>query len=210
MYEEIVPGVYDVTCRVAEAGNRYRVFLFTGGTPTLVDAGFADTAPVVSETIDEIGVEPERLVVTHADGDHVGGFDAMVERYGVETYLPEQSEVDVEHDPDHRYGDGDEIGRFTAVHAPGHERDNYVLLDEGAGIAVMGDAASGSDQRGLPAGYLILPPAVYSEDLNLAEESLARLLEYDFDVALCFHGSSVTEGAGEKLARFVNFPGKPS
>lgn len=210
MYEEIVPGVYDVTCRVESEGNRYRVFLFTGGTPTLVDAGFADTASTVFEAVEEIGVEPERLVVTHGDGDHVGGFDAMVDRYGVETYLPEQSDVDVEHEPDHRYGDGEEIGRFTAVHTPGHKRDNHVLIDEDAGIAVMGDAASGSDQRGLPEGYFVLPPAVYSEDLNLAEESLARLLEYDFDVALCFHGSSVTERANEKLSRFVNFPGKPS
>ena len=43
----------------------------------------------------------------------------------------------------------------------------------------MGDAASGADQRGLPAGYFHLPPAVYSQDLNQAEENLARLLDYE-------------------------------
>jgi hypothetical protein len=73
---------------------------------------------------------------------------------------------------------------------------------------VLGDALSGADQRGLPAGYFHLPPAVYSKDLNLAEESLERLLEYDFEVGLVYHGSSVTEDARAKVGRYVEFPGK--
>lgn len=73
----------------------------------------------------------------------------------------------------------------------------------------MGDAVFGSDLRGLPAGYYVLPPAVYSEDLNLADESLGKLLDFEFDVALLYHGSSVWEDAREKLDRFVNFPGRP-
>lgn len=186
------------------------MFLVAGGTPTLFDAGFADTAETVFDGVADVGVEPERLVVTHGDGDHVGGFDAMVDRYGVETWVPDRTELDGEHAPDRRYGDGDRIGRFTAVHVPGHEPDNHALIDEDAGIAVMGDAVSGADQRGLPAGYFHLPPAVYSENLNEAEANLDRLLAYEFDVGLVFHGSSVTEHAREKLDRYVNFPGKPS
>lgn len=208
MPTEIVSGVYDITCR-DENGKRYRVFLFTGGTPTLVDAGLADTTEAVFSGIDAVGVEPERLVITHGDGDHIGGFDAMVDRYAVETWVPEQTQADIQYTPDHRYGDGEQIGRFTAVHAPGHEPDNHALVDEEAGIVVTGDAVSGADQRGLPAGHFHLPPAVYSQDLNQAEESLTRLLDYDFDVALVYHGSSVLEEAGEKLDRYVNFPGKP-
>jgi len=73
---------------------------------------------------------------------------------------------------------------------------------------VLGDALSGADQRGLPAGEFHLPPAVYSEDLNRAEESLEALLEYEFNVGLVYHGSSVTEDAQAKIDRYVNFPGK--
>ena len=209
MYTEIVPGVFDITCRTLESGKRYRVFLFTDGTPTLFDAGFADTTDAVFDAIDAIGVEPERLVITHGDGDHVGGFDAIVERYGLETWVPEQTTLETDSSPAHRFGDGDEIGRFVAVHVPGHGPDNYAFVDEDAGIAVMGDAVSGADQRGLPAGYFHLPPAVYSADLNLAEDSLERLLAYEFDVGLVFHGSSVTENAREKLERYVHLPGAP-
>ncbi|XVH33056.1 MBL fold metallo-hydrolase (plasmid) [Haloferacaceae archaeon DSL9] len=208
MSTEIVNGVYDITCR-EENGKRFRVFLFAGETPTLLDAGLADTAETVFDAIADIGVEPERLIVTHGDGDHVGGFDAMVDRYDVETWVPQQTDLDSEHTPDHRYGDGDHIGQFVAVHVPGHKPDNHALIDEDAGVAVMGDAASGADQRGLPAGYFHLPPAVYSQNLNEAEENLDRLLTYDFDVGLVYHGSSVTDAAHEKLERYVDFPGKP-
>ena len=72
----------------------------------------------------------------------------------------------------------------------------------------MGDAVSGADQRGLPTGYFHLPPEIYTGNLNEAEKSLERLLEYDFDIGLVFHGSSVTENVRRKLERYVNFPGK--
>lgn len=208
MPTERANGIYDITCR-EDDGKRYRVFLSTCGTPTLFDAGLPDTVEVLTEGLAEIGTDPERLVVTHGDGDHVGGFDGLVDRYDLETWVPRQTALETDHDPDHRYGDGDRIGRFTAVHAPGHEPDNHALIDEDAGVAVLGDALSGADQRGLPAGYFHLPPAVYSRDLNEAEESLERLLDYEFDIGLVYHGSSVTEDARAKLERYVEFPGKP-
>lgn len=206
MPTELADGVYDITCRTEDSGKRYRVFLFTEGTPTLFDAGFASTAEAVFDGVDEVGVEPERLIVTHGDGDHVDGFDAIVDRYDPETWVPEQTELDAEHGPDHRYGDGDRIGRFEAVHVPGHEPDNHALIDEDAGVAVLGDAVSGADQRGLPSGYFHLPPALYSKNLNEAEANLERLLDYEFDVGLVFHGTSVLENARGKLDRYVNFP----
>lgn len=208
MPTEITDGVYDITCE-EDGEKRYRVYLFNDGTPTLIDAGMSDTVDAIVEGIAEIGVEPVRLIISHGDPDHIGGFDGLVERFDLETWVPEQSDLDTDHAPDHRYGDGDAIGQFTAVHVPGHKPDNHALVAEDSGIVVMGDAVSGADQRGLPAGNFALPPAVYSVDLNQAEENLERLLAFDFEIALVFHGSSVTEDAGEKLDRFVNFPGKP-
>lgn len=209
MPAEILPDIYDITCREDPDGKRYRVFLFDGNTPTLFDTGYADTAQTVFAGIEETGVTPERLIITHADADHAGGFDEVVDHYDLTSWVPEQAELDANAAPDHWYGDSEQIGRFTAVHVPGHEPENHVLIDETARVAVMGDAVSGADQRGLPKGYLHLPPAVYSKDLNLAEESLERLLDYDFDTALVFHGSSVLEDAHAKLDAYVNFPGKP-
>lgn len=210
MPEELVPDVYDITVFDEGEGNgRYRVFLVDGETPTLFDAGPAGTVDALAEGINAVGITPERLVITHGDGDHIGGLDGVVERFDVETYVPEETDVEANHDPDHRYGDGDTIGAFEAVHVPGHTAGNHALVDEDAGVAVMGDAVFGSDTRGLPAGYFVLPPAYYTEDLVAADENLERLPDYEFDAGLVYHGSSVTEDAREKLAAFVDFRGKP-
>lgn len=208
MATEILPDVYDITLK--EGNGRYRAFLVDGDTPTLVDCGLAGTVDTLAAAIDEVGVTPERLVVTHGDGDHIGGLDEVVERYGVETFVPEQTDMDAEHDSDRRYGAGDDIGDFEAVHVPGHTDDNHVLVDKGNDFAVMGDAVFGSDSRGLPAGYFVLPTAFYSTDLAAADENLERLLDYDFDAGLVYHGSSVLEDATAKLDAFVNFENKPN
>lgn len=205
MPREVVEDVFDITCR--ESGvKRYRVYLSTSGVPTLVDAGPQGTTDAVVDALTEIGVQPERLVLTHGDPDHVGGFDRLADRYDLETWVPEQTTRELKR-IDHRYGDGDRIGQFEAVHVPGHTEDNHVLV--GDGVCIVGDALWGADRRGLPAGEFHLPPAVYSEDLNRAEESLERLLPYEFDVALVFHGTSITERADDRLDQYVDFAGKP-
>jgi glyoxylase-like metal-dependent hydrolase (beta-lactamase superfamily II) len=202
---EIAPDVYDITVKESPDA-RWRVFLFDGETPTLVDAGFEDTVDAVAAAADDLGVTPERIIVTHGDPDHIGGLAGLVDRFDLEIWVPEGVEVDV--DVDHRFGDGDRVGPFTAVHVPGHTDAHHALVDEANGIAVIGDALFGSDARGLPAGHFVLPTAHYSADLATADESLDRLLAFDFDVGLVYHGSSVIENASEKIAAFVEFAGK--
>lgn len=209
MPAEIVPSVYDITVREDPSGRRYRAFLVDADVPTLFDAGFAETTDALFEGIDAVGIDPERLVLTHADPDHVGGFDAVVDRYGVETYVPEQTDLDTDHPADHRVGDGDSVGNFEAVYVPGHAADHHAYVDESAGLLVAGDAVSGADLRGFPEGYLLPHAAVYAEDMTAAELNLDRLVDYEFDAALVYHGTSVTSDAGAVLERYVRFPGRP-
>lgn len=204
---EVSPDVYDLT--VAQRnGARYRVFLVDGDEPTLVDAGFGDTVDSVVDRVESADVDPTRLVVTHGDPDHVGGLAGLADRLDLETWLPEGLAVEG-HEPDRRYGDGDEVGPFTAVHTPGHTPEHHALVAEERDFAVLGDAVFGADARGLPENFFVLPPGVFSADLNRADESLARLTEFEFDDGLVFHGSSVVGEASEKLRRFVEFDGRP-
>lgn len=83
MPTEILDGVFDITC--TDRAARCRVHLFVGETPTLVDTGYADTTGAVLEGIEDIGADPERLLVTHGDRDHIGGYDTVVERFDPET-----------------------------------------------------------------------------------------------------------------------------
>lgn len=207
MPTEIAPDVYDLTL-AESSGGRYRTFLFDGDTPTLVDTGLEDTTDVLADRLTELGVTPERLVVTHGDPDHIGAIQALAERYDLTTWVPDGVDA-AGHSPDNRFGDGDAVGQFTAVATPGHTPHHHSLVDEDSGVAVLGDAVFGADARGLPEGYFVLPPAFYSADLGRADESLGNLLDYNFDVGLVYHGESVNSDASEKLERFVNFAGKP-
>ncbi|ELY96838.1 MBL fold metallo-hydrolase [Natrialba taiwanensis] len=207
MHTELLPDVYDLTLQ-DDGAARYRAFLFDSETPTLVDTGLPGTTDALFEAVDAVGIEPERVIITHGDGDHVGGLEAVVDSYPVRTYVPEVTDVDTEL-VDERYADGAEIGPFTAVHVPGHTPDHHALIDEANDRAVLGDAVFGADARGLPDGHFVLPPAVFTEDLLAADENLERLLDYEFSAGLVFHGSSVRSDAREKLEAFVEFDGKP-
>lgn len=207
MYEEVESGVYDIT--LDDMLGRLRTHLFDGETPTLVDTTLESLQDPMFEAIDEIGTVPERLIVTHGDPDHVGAFDATVERYGVETWVPEETDLDAENEPDHRYGGGETIGRFETVFVPGHTPGSSAIVDEDAGVLVAGDTVVGSDWRGLPEGYLVAPPEGYTEDLHAAEQNLDRLMEHEFETALVYHGSSVFEDARERLDAYVNYQGRP-
>ena len=199
MPQEILPDVYELSL-----GDRHRAYLFDGDEAVLVDTGLESTADDLHSELETVGIEPDRVVITHGDGDHIGALPTVLNEYDVTAHVPEQTDLDADRSVE-RYGDGDRVGPFEAVHVPGHEPDNHALVDEDRGLLVPGDALSGSDQRGLPEGYLLLPPAVYSADLNQAEESLERLLDYEFDAVLVFHGSPVLEDAHRKLDAFVNF-----
>ncbi|WP_255149414.1 MBL fold metallo-hydrolase [Halorarius halobius] len=221
MPRELLGGVYDITCAETEVG-RIRAFCFDDGT--LIDTGLPDSTDALLDGIEATGVDVERVAITHADRDHVGGLDAVIDAYDPDVYLPVGADPDVAGDVDHYYGDGDTVGTFEAVHVPGHRGHQHALVDEervvsdasdeetragsGAtrerrGVAVLADALSGADQRGLPAGHFHLPPGKYTDDLNRAEESLERLLEFEFDAGLVYHGSSVLDRADEKLTRYV-------
>lgn len=205
--EELRPGVYDVT--VATRGRaRYRVHYVANAAPICFDTGFADTADALADALEDAGFAPEHVVVTHGDHDHVGGFETIADRFDATTHLPRES-ADPGFPVDDRYGPGDRIGPFEAIHVPGHKPDNYAWVDDGRGVLIAGDAVIGSDWRGLPPGYLLPPEAVYAADHRAAELHLERLLDYDFDAALVSHGSSVLDGAHEKLDAFVHFPGAP-
>lgn len=205
---ELTDDVYDITSKTYDDGRRYRVFLIDGPVPTLFDTGFPDGADRVISGIEACGITPERLVITHGDHDHVGGLDALTDTFDLEVLVSEQTDLET-NSPIRRFDDGDMIGSFEAIHVPGHKDDSYAFIDEGKGIMVSGDVVNGSDQRGLPPGYPVLPPAVYSTDLIALENNLERLLDYSFDVICIFHGESILEDGRAKLERFVEFPGKP-
>ncbi|WP_254533016.1 MBL fold metallo-hydrolase [Natrinema gelatinilyticum] len=89
MYVERLPEVYDVTLQ-DDGSARYRAFLFDADVPTLVDTGLPNTTVVLFEAPEHLGVDPERIVITHGGSDHVGGIEAVVKQYNVDTFVPRE------------------------------------------------------------------------------------------------------------------------
>lgn len=217
MYSEVAENVYEIPLHGPV--ETARAHLLDWPDPVLVDAGAEATVDTLVSALEQIGTDPEHLVITHGDFDHIGGFDTIVEEFAPETWVPAETTIDAEtsgvyeaalaHTPDHRFEHGAQVGPFDAVHVPGHAPDNYAFVAEQHDLAALGDVLVGSDRRGLPAGYFVLPEGIHSLDLIEAEQYLERLVDYEFDIGLLTHGSSVFSDASDKLERFVEFPDKP-
>lgn len=209
---ELVPGIKDVQVsgRATVGYDMYvSVFLCTEGPTTLIDTGWPDTTDEVLAALEEEVDDVERVLVTHEGSDHYGGLDAVMERYDPEFLAPAAETTlfeYVDHEPDVELRDGDRLdGGIEIVQIPGHKPGPASLYFPDKKVLIAADVLDGSDRRGLPEGYLLPPPAQYNDDHTAAELNLEKLLEYDIETVLVYHGSHVMNGANEKLERLVNF-----
>lgn len=208
---ELVLGVRDTQlCGVSRNGQPMYVsaFVVEGERTTLVDTGWPDTTDELLAALDDEGVTPERVFITHNGHDHFGGLDAVMDRYRPELVVPaaeDRLQEAIGHEPDRLVTDGDRVGDMEVLVLPGHTPAPASLYIPEQRTLIAADALDGSDRRGLPPGYLLPPPAAYNADHDAVEESLRRLLKYEIDSALVFHGSHVLGDAGEKLTHLLQF-----
>lgn len=208
---ELVPDVYDTQLGgVSRHGQLMYVaaFVETRRDTTLIDTGWPDTTDDLLGALEEADRVPDRVVLTHEGHDHYGGIDAVMDRYDPELVVPEAEttlQEAIDHEPDRLLADGDTVDGMEAVILPGHSPAPMSLYLPERRTLIAADSVDGSNRRGLPPGYLLPAPGLYNEDHDAAAESLQRLLEFDIDSVLVFHGSHVLGDAGEKLDRLLRF-----
>ncbi|QCC48056.1 MBL fold metallo-hydrolase [Halobellus limi] len=182
------------------------------GEITLVDTAFDENGAELVDVLRSRYGRVDRVVLTHGDHGHHGGLAHVVEAFDPDLAMPadesklyehlEEAGLDVE--PDVAYEDGDVLdGNIRVIQVPGHTEATSALLLEDRDILISGDVLDGSDRGGLPAGYLLPPPALFNADHEDAELNLYDLLGYDFDTLLVFHGSHVFEDPKGKLDDFL-------
>ncbi len=114
----------------------------------------------IEEALKELGVELEKILITHAHIDHAGATADLAEKTGVPIEgphqgdqfwidkLPEQSQMfqfpDVKaFTPNRWLGDKDEVIvgnlKFEVVHCPGHTPGHVVFINQQEKIAIVGD-----------------------------------------------------------------------
>jgi len=207
---DLVPGVSDVQLGgVSRTGPTMyaAAFVVQDDVTTLVDTGWPDTGDALLAALDEADVVPERVFVTHDGRDHYGGLDAVMPRFEPELVVPAEEtglHEAIDFEPDRLVEDGERVGSMAVVVLPGHSPAPASLYLPDQRTLIAADALDGSDRRGLPAGWLLPPPASYNELPAVVEANLMRLLDFDIDSVLVFHGSHVLGDAGDKLERLLH------
>lgn len=198
-------------------------FLIDDGTVTLVDPGLPWNRPSLGSELADIGYsvgDIDRVVLTHYDVDHTGGLRALDGRFDGPVYIgaadlalarrerhprllhhkglyhrvarrifPLPTDMDVR-----SVEDGDDIGRFTAYHTPGHNPGHTVFVHD-SGVAFLGDLVWESE------GQLTPPIRFDSYDVSEIAESIRDLVERvpPFDVAAVAHGTPLVSGGRDAL-----------
>jgi glyoxylase-like metal-dependent hydrolase (beta-lactamase superfamily II) len=175
----------------------------------LVDTGPETEWDELEEFLDDQG-GVDRVLLSHAHGDHVGNVERVAEEYNPELLYPANEPLDsvpLSSEDVTRISDGEELASgVEVVEVPGHTAGICGLYLPSQEILLATDILDGSDRRGLPAGYLLPPPALYNWDSEKAETNLEKLLDLEFDTAVVTHGTNVEEDAHLKLEKFLDFP----
>jgi glyoxylase-like metal-dependent hydrolase (beta-lactamase superfamily II) len=200
---------------------------------TLIDTGLAGSAPRVVEAAHRIAAEPiERLLLTHAHGDHIGSLDKLAPALGradvaigrrEARLLPKKPAQDrslnpsepqckvkgsfpgAETAPTHLLEDGELYGSLRVIATPGHTPGHMSYFDERDGTLYAGDAlvTVGGKVHVSGFGPWYFPlPSMATWHRPTALASAKRLLELPVRRYAAGHGRLV-EGGRELLDRAV-------
>jgi glyoxylase-like metal-dependent hydrolase (beta-lactamase superfamily II) len=109
--------------------------------------------------------------------------------FGIDVWAP-QGAPEADEEPDHRYGEGDELpGGLHAVLTPGPEPVHYCLLRaESPRVLFCSDLLMGDAD-----GRIAFVPGEYHDDPAGTRRSVERLLGLPFDVLCLDHGTAVSD-----------------
>jgi glyoxylase-like metal-dependent hydrolase (beta-lactamase superfamily II) len=94
--------------------------------------------------------------------------------------------------------DGEPLGSWRVVHAPGHTPGSACFYHQERGIAIVGDALT--HKR----GRLGAPPPIFTPDMGQAYASIRRIAALDFDICCFGHGPPLTKNAGQRVRAFAD------
>ena len=189
--------------------------ILIGETVTIVDTGVPGSERAILAAVADAGRTAENVsdvVITHADGDHVGSLAALVELTGATVWAGEhEADViegkaagrggDVTHtcSVDRRFRPGETLplhGGIDVVDTQGHTAGHVSLFLPSERILIAGDALNNRD------GLQGSSPE-YTADPAQAKEAMRTLVALRPDTVIFGHGPSLSGGAAERLDELV-------
>jgi len=167
---------------------------------TLIDSGFPSFANDILEELRQIGEgRPlKRILLTHADVDHIGNAHEMQQETGCTVYIS-KDELPYIYSNKRRFGQKQQmcedlltgipkletypngkVDDFTIIPTPGHSEGHVCILYKD--VLFPGDLCSFID------GSFKGPSPMWTEDMLKANESLKKLSRYSFSLICPAHG----------------------
>ena len=176
--------------------------LARGGQAAIVDTGVGGSAGAIEDSLAEIGLDwsaVAHLILTHRHDDHVGSASEIMEAAPeVAAYAGAEdiSAISVPL-PLTPVEDGDRVFDLQIVTTPGHTAGSISVFDPVSGILVAGDALrTEGGKPGLPGGQ-------FTENMDEAIQSVAKLAELGFETLLVGHGDPIESGASAAVAELA-------
>ncbi len=210
------------------------VFLWTGqGGPTLIDTGYPWTFNKLLDELKQVGVQPaelQRIIITHADLDHIGGLKGLTELSDavVACHTAEAAFLEGKRPLPVRKGMMSWLlgvfNRIVAhIYKPDVDQVHILLLDKETtpeGFSVVYLPGHSPGQIGLYhksegifiAGdalinrnnHLSLPPSLFTFNEAQAVESLEKLRKLHYETACFGHGPCLKNNADRKISTFLD------
>jgi glyoxylase-like metal-dependent hydrolase (beta-lactamase superfamily II) len=159
-------------------------------------------APAVLRQLEQLGA-PIAIILTNANHDRDA--DWFRKHYDIEIYAHEKAQPECDTRIDVLVLDGEKLpGGLTARHLPGSAAGELALFTRlDGGLVIIGDTLLNSAETGL--AFL---PDEYLADRKLTRQSLQKLLNLNFKVAVFAHGPALSDGAKRHITNFLKKPKK--
>lgn len=200
-----------------------------GAELCLIDTGVPRASNKIIDAIGEIGFEPTaitRILITHADIDHVGGLSACLAASNAAAFAGAETAALAAQGQSPRHmpaliqfiGDiffrypkvatdritliqpGDTLpvlGGLEVLATPGHTLDHLSFYSPSTGVLFAGDIISTRD------GRLQLTPPRITADQDAANRSALHIFELSPVVLACGHGAPLTDHVDKDMARLA-------
>jgi glyoxylase-like metal-dependent hydrolase (beta-lactamase superfamily II) len=173
--------------------------LVRGGEAAIVDTGTGGSADEIESSLSGVGLDwpaVGHLILTHHHGDHVGSAADVLQRAPDAAGYAGAEDIPAISVPRAltAVADGDEVFGLRIVTTPGHTAGSISVLDTAGGLVVVGDALR------TDAGKPSLPGAQFTEDMEVAKQSIVKLGGLTFETLLVGHGEPLVGGASAAVA----------
>ena len=175
--------------------------LARGSEAAIVDTGVDGSADDIGQTLVDLGLHysnVDHVFLTHLHSDHIGSITAVMDMAdGATAYAGEADIGGIGYEPIVAVNDGDEIFGLEVIATPGHTDGHISIIDHQAGLLVAGDALNTQD------GGVQGPNPQFSNNLDIANESVGRLAGLSFNTLLAGHGDPIDDMADTAVAELA-------